>query len=186
MFVSYKWSIVYRAPWNLTQAYLLLLCLMRGNPVVWATWCLRHFIGPLQLGNKTPCKKVTPLKDLRMPWAFELDAKVHRKEKWGHTLVENVQFESDLKTWISEEQLQRCYLGQWQAAPPHPQGGGSVWFAPSLRCRYKMLLWIGRGLQLWFHSLGRKHFSMDRSWDYCSSGEGVLCTVSCTWTVPLH
>lgn len=120
-------------PWNLTQAYLLLLCLMRGNPVVWATWCLRHFTGPLQLGNKTPCKKVTPLKDLRMPWAFELDAEVHRKEKWGHTLVENVQFESDLKRWISVRSSSSIAIWgsgrQHPAAPPCPQGGGSVWFA---------------------------------------------------------
>lgn len=133
---------------------------------------------------------MTPLKDLRMPWAFELDAEVHRKEKWGHTLVENVQFESDLKRWISVRSSSSIAIWgsgrQHPAAAPCPQGGGSVWFALSLLCRYRMLLWIGGGLQLWFHSLGRKHFSVDRSWDYCSSGEGVLCTVSCTWTVPLH
>ena len=27
-------------PWNLTQTYLLLLCLMRGNLVVLASWCM--------------------------------------------------------------------------------------------------------------------------------------------------
>lgn len=78
MFVSYKWSIVYRAPLKShSSLFIVTLFNARKSCGLSHLVLVRHFRGPLQLGNnKTPpCKKVTPLKDPRMPWAgFELDA----------------------------------------------------------------------------------------------------------------
>lgn len=139
-------------PWNLTQAYLLLLCLMRGNPVVWATWCLwgtsedpynqeiKHLL-VRRWHLWKPCKCPGHALSWVLQRAQERGVRSHPGRKrvvwiWPKTVN------------FCEKQLQCCYLGQWQAPPTTPTSSGR-WL--SLVCSFTPL-------QVQNAALGRKRF----------------------------
>lgn len=141
MFVLYKWSIVYRAPLKShSSLFIVALFNTRKSCGLSHLVLVRHFRGPLQLWNKTPCKKVTPLKNPEhaLSWMLQRAQEREVRQNWflphpGRKCVvwiwpKNVNF--------CEEQLQHCYLGQWQAPPTTPTSSGR-WL--SLVCSFTPL-----------------------------------------------